>query len=94
MVYGHEDKKIFPILISFIFIAIFAVCFLFILHAVGDNHYQNISTYGTAKQKATVKRCTEKYTKLKEVTIDNIEDIMHACRAEDSDQKLRNSISR
>lgn len=89
--YAEEKVKIVPLIISLILITIGLGSVLFMFYAIGYN-YQNISAYGTAKQKATVKRCAEKHTKLKEITVDNIDDVMRACRAEENDQKLRDGI--
>ncbi len=64
----------------------------FIFSNMGHQH-EHIATYGTAQQKATLKRCAKEHGNLKEITVDNIIYIMITCQENDNDQKLRDSIS-
>lgn len=53
---------------------------------------QNISFYGTDKQKAMIKRCVENQGYAHSVTLDDIDYVMRTCRADDDNQRLRDSI--
>ncbi|WP_373740191.1 hypothetical protein [Neisseria sp.] len=56
-----------------------------------EENHQNISTFGTEEQKATLKRCIPEYT-LTELTPEYIKDVMTHCR--EADEKRRDSIYR
>lgn len=53
---------------------------------------QNISFYGTDKQNVMIKRCVENQGYAHSVTLDDIDYVMRTCRADDDNQRLRDSI--